>query len=191
MRLPWIPSAALLVVSSSGAQPSQLPPAPAEPPVMAATTVGTYQGVVPVVHDEPAMPTPRGAPPRLTWPGFQVRDRRAARVFVQFTSVPPYALRREGARVIVEFSGATIHQRNNSRRVDTRHFGTVVRGFQVRAAKKGLVRLVIDTDTAAMDPPRVTTEESGSFQYLYVDFPPPPAGPAPTQVQMDDGERPR
>lgn len=144
---------------------------PVQGAVPSASPVTTYQGVVPVLRDVPAMVLPKGDPPKLTWSGFQRREQGNARVFLQFSGPARYETNQKGNRYQIEFPGATVFKKNNLRRMDTRHFKTVVRSFRIRQGRRGAPLLEIDTTTT--EPPIVRTDVSNLFHYVYVDFPAP------------------
>lgn len=194
MRRPW----ATLVLGSAGwllASPSVQAEEPGDEPDIVSTSPNpdgstpAYQGVVPETHDEPAMAVPKGLPGQLTWAGFQIREGKSARIFVQFTAAPTYESTRDGDKFIVQFRDVTVFKRNNLRPIDARHFGTAVQRFRIRIGQRRMPRLEIEASGAQA--PTVGVEKSGAFHYLFVDFAPPPASPSNSSSDpADDRERP-
>ncbi len=111
-----------------------------------------YQGIVPRVNDNPAFSEKvartlqqQGEQTQVSWIGYQ-QLAEASRVFIKTDRLSVFtAYYEKPLKVIIEFPGATIPLRNNTRQLDTEHFNSPVSRVRIVKDKKGKsVKVVVD-----------------------------------------------
>jgi hypothetical protein len=140
-------------------------PAPAEEQPLHLVT--DYAGVVP---GAPARPKKRPAKPTLTWIGFQAEG-GAPRVFVQASHPITAEQRLAGDELVISLGELAIGERNNTRPLDCRFFGTDVARVWATRARKGQVELHVRfKDKGAARQAAAKTSEEGGFTLLLLDL---------------------
>jgi len=128
-----------------------------------------YVGVSPELPRKNPLPPPKGTGPQLVWTGFQKSD-SGPLVFLQTSTATPFEMgEASGKRVSVFLRNCRIHLDNNSRRLETRFFGTNVLSVQARQRKKD-VEIIVTLKAPSVPTPRTDAGPDGS-QYVVLAFP--------------------
>ena len=129
--------------------------------------VTDYAGVVP---GAPARPKKRPAKPTLTWIGFQAEG-GAPRVFVQSSHPITAEQRVAGDELVVSLGELAIGERNNTRPLDCRFFGTDVARVWATRGRKGQVELHVRfKDKGAARQAAAKISEEGGFTLVLLDL---------------------
>jgi hypothetical protein len=134
-----------------------------------------YKGVAPGAQalppHPPALPVPKGAPQRLTWSGFQVKD-GVPTVFVELTAPPDYKIDEKKGALVVTLKNTVVPLKNNRRPLRVGAFDTDV--TSVEAHPRGHdTQVVISTKGPGVPAHRERVEAAaGGFQMLVIELPP-------------------
>lgn len=138
----------------------------------------------------------------LSWVGFQASDDGRARVFVQLSSEVPYTQKLESGVLVVRLEGARYRNKNASRRLDMRFFGTALRQVTSRRVGKkrargsesaqpaGIeLRFEFKNPSDAHEASVSSRVEKDGYHYLLLDFRPAAGGSISTrESSIDDPE---
>ncbi len=128
-----------------------------------------YVGVSPELPRKNPLPPPKGTAPQLVWTGFQ-KSENGPLVFLQTSTPTPFEMGvASGKRISVFLRNCRIHLDNNSRRLETRFFGTNVLSVQARQRKKD-VEIIVTLKAPSLPTPRTDAGPDGS-QYVVLAFP--------------------
>jgi hypothetical protein len=111
--------------------------------------------------------------PRNTifWVGFQPKEDRSARVFLQTSEPMQYSQVLRGGTLVVHVAGARLANANARRRIDSRFFDTAVAGIDAGRGKGGVeVRITFKKAAEAREARAAVTKEADGYNYLYLDF---------------------
>jgi hypothetical protein len=126
-----------------------------------------YVGVSPDLPRKNPLPPPKGTGPQLIWTGFRKAD-EGALVFLQTSTATPFEMgASSGKRISVFLRNCRIHLDNNSRRLETRFFGTNVLSVQARQRKKD-VEIIVTMKAPSVPTSRTEAGPDGSQNVVLV-----------------------
>jgi hypothetical protein len=128
-----------------------------------------YEGVGADLARKNPLPPPKGTGPHLVWTGFRKADEGALVILQTSTATPFEVGPASGKRVSVFLRGCRIHLDNNSRRLETRFFGTNVLSVQARQRKKD-VEIIVTLKAPSVPTSRTEAGPDGS-QNVVLAFP--------------------
>jgi len=120
-----------------------------------------YEGVGADLARKNPLPPPKGTGAHLVWTGFRKADQGALVILQTSTATTFEVGPASGKRVSIFLRGCRIHLDNNSRRLETRFFGTNVLSVQARQRKKD-VEIIVTLKAPAVPTPRTEAGPDGS-----------------------------